>query len=320
MRHLPAAPLTASVGIALVAAQDVAPGWPGFHGWQYAGALLVIVALLGLGLANAARSVPRALIDAGALVVVAAGLSSGLLGADTETVSRPPGSVAPLPDWGFTAVFPEANAAGIAGGRTPVLVRRENGGEITVAGSERRFIGGAAVTIQQRPAAFIEAWDLRGNRLTITQPSGGGFLSPVLLFPGSIPLEGIRQPTDAFATPAVRRQIKAVLFGPETANPKIAAEANGKPAVLFAVAADDAPAGQNRFRVGPTQTTVEVGGVRLRATVGSYPALRLSAVPLPLALWAGGCTFVLGLVASVRGPKFRPQAQLAATASIVKSP
>jgi hypothetical protein len=46
----------------------------------------------------------------------------------------------------------------------------------------------------------------------------------------------------------------------------------------------------------PSGTTVELGGVRLSAAVGTYPQLVISAAPSPIALWLGGLTFVGGLI------------------------
>jgi hypothetical protein len=85
------------VACAVVIAQIVVPGQPVFHTWQYALALAVLAYLLISYVAPATRGTDGpvgkmvAVALLGALIVVADGLASGLLGPDTETISRAPG-------------------------------------------------------------------------------------------------------------------------------------------------------------------------------------------------------------------------------------
>ena len=292
--------IAALVSVAGVLAQDVAPQWSGFHTWQYA-------AMLGLGAvaigsyALAARRGEDGTIGArlvvamvGALVVVAAGIASGLLGPDTEVVSRAPGTVAPLGDVGAAAFFPIADAAAIARGDSHVILRRRGADPIDVAPGARRFVGATEVELTPRTAAYVEARTTAGEHLTITQPTNPAFLSPVLLFTQQIELAGKLLPADSFAIPALHRQVKAFYFA--SGAPGATGVAHGQPegtaSVLFAVDADDGRLVPGGIGFAPAGKIVDLGGLRLRATLGSYPALAISAVPLTPALLLG-CTLVV---------------------------
>jgi hypothetical protein len=287
--------------LALVLAQDVFPAWSGFHTWQYAG-LLVLCGFVVTAYALAARKgddreVGARLVVAmiGALVVAAAGLASGLLGPDTETVARAPGTVVPLPDLGAAAFFADAGAGSIERGNAHVELRRRDGGSFDLGPAERRFIGATELELRSQVAAYVEARDSRGERLTVTQPTNPAFLSPVLLFPEAVPIAGQMLPADSFATPAIHRQIKAFYFSKSATAAAQARGFAGKAAVLFAVDDDREhllPSGIGFVESGGDVT---LGGVRLLMTLGTYPVLIISAVPYPPALWLGLATFVAGL-------------------------
>ncbi len=292
---------SALAGMALVFAQDVDPAWAGFHTWQYTAALvLATIAILGYVL-DARKGTDGeigrrlAIASIGAVVVIVAGIASGLLGPDTETVARAPGTVAPLPDVGAAGFFPVADPATIARGDAHVQIRRRDGSSIDVGPNVRRFVGTTALETAPQMAAYVEARDASGGRLTITQPTNTAFLSPVLLFPERVTIAGRSLPSDTFSTPAVRRTIKAFYFSKDA----VAAAAHGMPgreAVLLVVDEDAsgklAPGG---IGFVPSGSEATIGGVRFRVTVGTYPALVISAVPSPPALWLGGLLFACGL-------------------------
>ena len=85
--------------IALVLVQDFAPEWIGFHTWQYAAVLVIAAGILlwyvvTVRKQRATEGESRLLLAIfGALIVMFAGLASGLLGPDTQTFARAPGSV-----------------------------------------------------------------------------------------------------------------------------------------------------------------------------------------------------------------------------------
>jgi hypothetical protein len=293
--------VAAAAGIVLVLAQDVAPTWSGYHTWQYSAAL-AIAAVAVAGYALGARKgedgelgMRLTFAMTGALVIIAAGIASGLLGPDTETVQRAPGTVAPLPDVGAAAFFPVAGPATIAAGDASVALRRRNASELDISSGGRRFVGATVVEAVPKPAAYVEARDAGGGHLTITQPTNPSFLSPVLLFPQEVPVANAVLPADAFATPALHRQIKAFYFSKAAS----AAARNhgfaGREALLFAVDDDSGRLLPGGIGFAASGQGVDLGGVHLRPTLGTYPALVISAVPYPPALWLGAALFVGGL-------------------------
>lgn len=291
----------AAAGILLVLAQDVVPSWTGYHTWQYSAAL-AIAAIAIAGYALGARrgedgelGMRLTFAMTGALVVIAAGIASGLLGPDTETVQRAPGTVAPLPDVGAAAFFPVAGPAAIAAGDASVSLRRRNASELEIAAGGRQFVGATVVEAVPKPAAYIEARDPGGAHLTITQPTNPSFLSPVLLFPQQVSLVNAMLPADAFATPAVHRQIKAFYFSKAASAAAKTHGFAGREALLFAVDDDSGKLIPGGIGFAASGQGVDLGGVRLRPTLGTYPALVISAVPYPPALWLGAALFLGGL-------------------------
>ena len=293
----------ALAAIALVAAQIVFPTLDFFHTWQYALVLAILVWVLGVTAFDAFRAggSGRAMGIAflGALVVTVVGLASGLLGPDTARVIRVPGTVAPIPDIGAAAFFSGAEPATIARGDASVTVRRLRHSDVVVAPGARKFIGAAVLLLEPRTVAYLEAWDERGNHLTITQPTGTSFLSPILLFRDQQAIAGVPHPVDAFTLPGAQREIKAVYFTPAQA-----ASLPGTPgppgvgAVLFAIFSGNARAAPS-IVVGRSGQTVASAGVRLRATLGRYPQLVVASAPQPEGLALGVLLFLGGLIATL---------------------
>jgi hypothetical protein len=289
------------LGIALVLAQDVVPAWAGFHTWQYSATValaVVTVAAYALGArrgADGPLGIRLGSAAAGAIVIMAAGIASGLLGPDTETVTRAPGTVAPLPDVGAAGFFPAADAAAIARGDATIVIRRRDGSAVEVGPGVRRFFGTVALETAPQPAAYVEARDARGDRVTITQPTNVAFLSPVLLFGERVTIAGRVLPSDTFATPALHRQIKAFYFSKESATVAQSHGLGGREAVLLAVDDDAGRLQPGGIGFVPSGGEATIGGVRFRVSVGTYPALVISAVPDPLALFLGGILLAGGL-------------------------
>lgn len=290
----------AVVAILLVLAQLAFPATPLYHTWQYALALALALVVL-LGYANAARrgedGLPGrrlALAMAGAAIVDLAGLASGLLGPDTATIAGTPGTVVPIPALGAAAAFAPADADAIARGRAAVGLRRRGAGELAIDGGARRLVGESLLYLQPEPAAYVEATDARGAHLTITQPTNASFLSPVLLFRDRQRIGGLSVPLETFATPATKRVFRALYFTPaDLATFRRDAGELREPALVMTAASDDGrPLGVALARSGVDTT---LGDVRLRVTIGSYPALAIAAAPEPWALVAGLLLFVGGL-------------------------
>ena len=292
--------LSAAACLALVFAQDAWPEWAGFHTWQYAAALAIgMTAIAGYALGarrGADGEIGMRLVVAmiGALVIAAAGFTAGLLGPDTEIVARAPGTVAPLPDVRAAAFFPVADATGVVRGDARVVLRRRNGTSLDLGPGERRFVGAASLRILEQTAVYVEARDVHGNHLTITQPTNPAFLSPVMLFPTSVPLAGRDRPVDAFAVPPAHRQVKIFYLAAGSLPGAMHGTSTGA-AVLFAVDDDNGRPIPGGIGFAASGREVTLGGLRLRASAGAYPALEVSAVPLPLALWFGAAFLVAGL-------------------------
>jgi hypothetical protein len=297
--------LTLAAGVAvlvLVAAQIVSPAWTFVHGEPYA---LVLGALLWVLLAYTVRGwrgadgsagTGFAVSAAGAALIALTGLASGLLGADTSTIARAPGTVVPLPDIGAAAFFPLVDAGGIGRGDARLVLRRRGAAPLEIAQGGRRILGTAVVTAEPHTAAFVEAYDAAGRRLTITQPTNPTFLSPVLQFATTVQIRGRALPADTFATPALHRQISAVYLDASEAQTLGAQRLGSRGVVLFAVRDDKGRSLPHDIGVAESGGTARVDDVRLHVTIGSYPQLVVGSAPLPLALGAGCVAIVAGFV------------------------
>lgn len=310
--------VAAFIALALALAQDVVPGEAFYHTWQYALALGVAVLVVATAFVGALRarsgrqSYAAALAFAGAAVAGIAGLASGLLGPDTTQVIGTPGTVVPVPALGAAAFFGAADGEAIAHGDGSIVLRMRGRAPIDVSAGHR-LLGESILGIDRRPAAFIEAWDTSGAHLTITQPTNASFLSPVLLFRDRQKIGNFDVPFDGFATPARGRGFRALYFSPkDLANFKHAVADTTKPALII-TAADDrgTPLG---ITLVPSGESASVAGVRVRATLGTYPALSIASAPPTWALVTGGLCFVLGVAGALLPPRRRPAQQPVAAA------
>lgn len=294
--------IIAIVAIALVVAQDIVPTTALFHAWQYALALALAAFVMVAYALGAQRGEDGpigkrlAIAHVGALVVLGAGLASGLLGPDTDTIVRTPGTVAPLPDLGRAAFFSAADGAAVARGDAHVLLRKRGEGDIDIAPGAKRYLANSVIYTQPTHAAFIDAYDASGNHVTVTQPEGSAFLSPILLFRSEATIAGKKLPFDTFRTPGAKRVIRAIYFSAkDTANMNHVAEADrNAPTVLFAV--DDDAGKTLGIAIGASGKIVNVGGLHLRANIGTYPALVVASAPAPIALIAGLLIFLAALL------------------------
>jgi hypothetical protein len=302
-----------AIVIALVLAQDVYPATPLYHSWQYALALAIgLVAILAY--ANAARHgddgvAGRRLLVAllGAAIVDVAGLAAGLLGPDTAQVIGTPGTVTPIPALGAAAFFAPAGAETIASGAAGIILRRRNAGEIAINGPARRVLGESLLYLEPRPAAYLDVYDERGAHLTVTQPTNASFLSPVLLFRERQRIGALDVPLDTFATPARRRIVRALYF---SANDLARFDHGGarfdssRPGLILSASDDRGrPLG---ITLASSGQDVAFVGLRIRATLGTYPALAIAAAPPTWALAAGIALFVAGCIWSVLRPRTPP--------------
>ncbi len=278
--------------IAMVVAQDLVPGQPIYHyGWYNAvdAGLFIVAALQLRGRAH------RWHIAAafGGAVIVFAGIAAGLMGPDTHMIVGAPGASVRDDDVGGTFVFPLTPAAG------PIALQRGTG-TVTI-GSRRRYAGGFVFWRYERTVVYVDVADARGNHLTITQPSNASFLSPVLLMQQSTTIAGMDVRFDTFAVPAAQKNVKAVLLRKEqTAQLRTDPPILGKPAVLFAVSTQsDRTVPQGIGLVASGQRKL-IGGLLLRGSVGTYPAIVAACAPYLPVLIAGLLLFLTGAALSTR--------------------
>lgn len=279
--------LLAVCAVGMVLAQDVVPGHALYHyGWYNAiDAGLAIVAAVYLR-----GRITRAtlLVMFGTAIVVVAGLGSGLMGPDTQTIVGAPGASVRNDDVGGSFIFPLAES------NAPVQLQRGNG-TISIGGG-RRYSGGFIFWQQPRPVVYVNAADARGNHLTVTQPTNASFLSPVLLMQQSTTIAGMNVHFDTFSVPAMNRSVKAVMFSEQQAAQLRADPAlTGKPAVLFAVSnMKDQPV-RGGIGLVPSGGQKLIGDLNLQATVRSYPAIVVASAPYFPVLILGLVVFVVGV-------------------------
>ena len=145
----------------------------------------------------------------------------------------------------------------------------------------------------------MRAADPGGNRLTITQPTNGSFLSPVLSMQQTTTIGGLNVRYDTFAVPALRRTLKAVLFtADQAAGLGDQAPPSGTPAVLFAVADRSDHPVPGGIGIVASGSQKAIGGLRLGAEVGNYPAVSVASAPYLPVLIVGGLIFLAGAARS----------------------
>lgn len=301
--------LAALAVAAAIIAELVFPGGAIYHyGWY--NVLLAAIAVVAFGAGrNAFRRVksPRSrwaivTVLAGTAIAAFAGVASGLLAPDNQTIVGAPGERVRVESLGVL-VFPVASIDAPSGA---VTLERRLRGPVRI-GERRRATGNFILRAVQRTVAYAEARDLRGNRLTITQPSGSVFLSPVLMMQHRQTIAGMDLPYDSFNVPAARRIVKAVLFTPEqTAMFSHGAAASGEAAVLFAVDDEKERPLQNAIGLSTGGHPVMLAGLSLRAVVAEYPAVEVVAAPNVAAAIVGALFVAGGLLSLVAGRGLLP--------------
>ncbi len=293
---------TALVVAAAVALEIAVPGRGVYHtGWYNVLliALVIVTILTGRKAFRGARRLRTRFsilaIVFGAATTGLAGVANGLLAPDNQTVVGAPGARIRVENLGVLA-FPLASADLPA---SSVTLERPSRAPMEI-GARPRDAGNFILRTSPRDVVYVEARDLRGGRLTITQPTGAAFLSPVLLMEHRQTIAGMDLPFDSFNLPAVARVVKAVLFTPAEAAMLVRAPHDpGHPAVLFAV--DDMNERPLPHGIGLSSgdRAIAVGGVWLRALVAPYPAVTVVSAPNAIAVAIGTLLVLGGLVALV---------------------
>jgi len=272
----------------MTAAQDIFAGDAVFHaGWYNAlNVALVVAALL--------QKQKNTIALFGAAIVVLSGVAAGLMGPDTHTVVGSPGATVTDDQIGSALVFPLAQPNDDP---QSVTVSLRSGSSLVTIGSRRRYWGGLILWQTPRVSVWVTAADAAGNRLTITQPTNGTFLSPVLAMQQSTIIGGMNVRYDSFAVPAERRTVKTVLFDAQQASrlgPQ--SPANGGPAVLFAVADRGDHPVPGGIGIVASGSQKKIGGLILGAQAGNYPAVVVASGPYLPALIVGLLLLLAGAV------------------------
>lgn len=262
----------AAATVVLTAAEYAVPGKPAFHYGWYGALLLGFAVWAWLTVPKSAPKRAALLLAAGTSVVALSGAASGLLGPDTQTVVGAPGASVANADLGGSFQFPFTASENTA-------VELHRGAGTRLVGSRRTYVANAALWQEPRTVVYVEVRDARGNHLTVTQPTNSSFLSPVLLMQGRTTVAGMNVAVDSFAVPAVRRNVKAVLFTPQQAAQLRTARPAGGNAVLFAVSDFADRVLPRGIGIAASGETVALGGLRLRAAVSTFPAIVVASVP-----------------------------------------
>ncbi len=280
------------------------PGRVVYHaGWYNVllGAIVVFAFAAGRRLLSRAPSARARLaicsVVAGAAVAGLAAVTSGLFAPDNQTIVGAPGQRISVEALGLL-VFPFASTETLAS--DSVLLDRPLHAPATID-ERRRDAGNFILRTVPRSVVYVEARDMRGNRLTITQPAGSSFLSPVLLMEHRQAIAGVDLPYDSFTVPAAGRVVKAVMFTPAQAAMLLhAGAATGEPAVLFAVDDENERPLPHAIALSDAGRAVRVGGLSLRGAVETYPAVEVVAAPNILATALGALLVVGGSIALLR--------------------
>lgn len=265
--------------IAAALAELLLPGRALYHTGWFNVALVAAIIVMAAGIPKPLRALPsgraRAAVIAAAFFAAMTGfaaIASGLLGPDEHTVVAAPGETVRMDELGGALAFPLANAGAV---QSAVALRR---GDAATSIGARRIVGSFLLEPVSRPVVAIDAGDARGAHLTVTQPTGASFLSPVLLMQGRQSIDGMNVPYDSFDVPAVHRTVKIVLFSSDqTAH--LPGLDGSQPAVLFDVENANGAELHGGIGVAVSGRRVVLGGLSLRPTIFDYPAIRIVSVP-----------------------------------------
>ncbi len=296
MRGLLAATLAVSAGVLVELAL---PGRTIYHsGWYNVGlaALLVIAIASGRKAYKASPDLrarfPFVAVIFGTVILGFAGIANGLFAPDNRAIVGAPGERVRVEELG-TLVFPIANEGPTA--PIPVSLVRPLHASLSI-GAGRRYAGSFILRALPRDVVYVEVRDLRGNRLTVTQPNGAVFLSPVLLMQHRQTIAGMDLPFDSFNVPSAQHAVKAVMFTPAQA--AVMLHGTGLPgegAVLFAVDDENDRVIPHGIAVSTGERPVRIDGLLLRAEIRSYPEISVVSSPNLTAAAIGALLTLAGL-------------------------
>jgi hypothetical protein len=279
-----AAVLTVLVVVGVVV-EIVVPDRAVYHaGWYN-----IVIAACAVWAVASTRRMPLIAFGVGAIAF--AGIASGLLGPDTRTVVGAPDTSVRVDEAGGTLAFPAPQA--------DPHVMLQSGSSAQPIGA-RRYTASALLRSVPRTVVAVDVSDARGAHLTITQPTGSAFLSPVLLMQNTQTIAGFDLPYDVFAVPASHRIVKAVLFSSAQAASMPALAATHSPVVLFDLEDDTGVSIPGGIGVAPDGRSITLGGLRLRPRVLTYPAVEVTSIPDLAVVGAGLLAIFIGVLLTRR--------------------
>ncbi len=211
----------AAVVAVAVAVEILSPGHALYHyGWYNVAlaALVVVVLIWRAAICRASRRRSRANCRARGRAghgerPAFAGVANGLFAPDNRTYVGAPGERVRVEGLGALG-FPLASQDAAIAARSRSSARCAPPLQV---GARARNAGSFILRATPRSVVYVEARDAAGDRLTITQPQGAVFLSPVLLMQHQQKIEGMDLPFDSFNVPAAHRIVRAIMFTPAQA-------------------------------------------------------------------------------------------------------
>jgi hypothetical protein len=281
-------------------AEIVVPGhdYPYHAGWFNVALLAAWIAAAWRARVRFRAKSPVAMRVAVAAMLVGSGIAclaavaSGLLGPDARTVIGAPGQRIKLPESGDWLEFPLSDPQSAA---QPAVTLQRSRASVTL--DRTRQAGAFVFRPVQRDVVFVDARDAAGNRLTITQPEGQSFLSPVLVMTQTQNISGLDLPFDGFSVPSAKRNVKAVLFSERAAAALRGVAPGSGPAVLFAVDDERGQPVPHCIALSAAGLPAHAGGLVLSAKVLQFPAIQIVSAPPALPVFAGTLLAVAGIVA-----------------------
>jgi hypothetical protein len=279
------------------------PGRAVYHsGWYNVllAALVIVTAAAGRHIVKQTKDLRGRLAVAsvifGTLALGFAGVANGLFAPDNREVVGAPGERVGVGELG-TLAFPLASDDRAV----PVTVTLERPRHAPLRiGARRGYASGFILRALPRDVVAVEVRDLRGNRLTVTQPSGSVFLSPVLLMEHRQTIAGMDLPFDSFNVPAAQRAVKAVMFTPAQAALVLRGTAPfGAGAVLFAVDDESGRVIPGGIAVSAGGAPVRIDGLMLRGEITSYPQIEVVSSPNVAVVAIGTLLAIAGLGALI---------------------
>ena len=266
--------------LAAVLVELIVPDSTRFHNGWYIVAIASLAVMLALRarkhfapLRTANGRVGFILASFGVGGVALAGVAFGLFAPDPQTVAGAPGATVSVEN--VALHFPLA----------------------TDVGSSRSLDGSAFLDPVPRTVVGVDVTDSAGRHLTITQPTGAAFLSPILLMQSTQTIGSLTVPYDSFAVPALHRVAKAVLLDRAALSqmPALAtSDADG--AVLFDVEDENEVPVPHGIGVALDGQSARLGGLILRPHLLSYPAIRVLPLPNPWIVGFGTLAAIVGFV------------------------